>query len=101
MPTELDWAILQNLEKIGIAGVAVFAIYIGYLAFKLVLDQWKQSTEAVNKNTEAFTKLSEVFERQAEREVDFQKEVLSMLKDGQATIKDTNQKVTEIHRKFF
>jgi predicted RNA-binding protein with RPS1 domain len=102
---EIDWAGL--LEKGGIGAICLAVIYVGYKIFDLFIKQWanstetqKQSNEAVNKNTQAFEKLSEVFEKQAERELEYQERMWSLLKSGVKTAEDTNSKVTDIHRKI-
>lgn len=90
MAIEFDWAIL---EKIGIAGVCAVFVYFGFQALSLILVQWSNSTDAVNKNTEAFQELSKVFEKSFEREIVFQEEMRERMKD-------TQEKVTDIHRKI-
>lgn len=93
----MDWT---TMEKAGIAGVAIFALWCGLQMCKLMMNQWKSSTETVGKNTEAFIQLSNVFEKQAERELEFQRETTALLKSGIETGQDTNRKVTEIHIKL-
>ncbi len=88
------------LEKIGIAGICFAVIFFGFKIFKLVLNQWQSSTEALNRNTDAFKQHTELFAKQAEREVEFQKDVIHKLDVGQTIMHDTNKKVTEIHRKI-
>lgn len=97
MPMEFDWSVI---EKGGIAVISVTVIYFGYHVFRLVVEQWKNSTDAVNKNTEAFLELSKVFERSHEREVEFQKEALEILRESHKLNRDTNIKVREIHDKI-
>ena len=86
----MEWAIL---EKVGIAGVALGGFWIMYQLFILFMNQWGASTEALNRNSDGYEKLSKVFEQSHEREMEFQKEMLSVSQD-------TNDKVTEMHREL-
>lgn len=95
---EIDWGTM--MEKGGIGAVAIAILWFGFQGLKLVLEQWKNSNDSLNKNTAAFTKLSNVFEKQAAREEEFQREITLLLKTGIATSEDTNKKVTEIHQKL-
>lgn len=83
----MDWAVL---EKVGIAGVAVVAIWAMYKVFVVFMNQWSNSTDALNRNTEGYKSLSRVFEIAHERDLEFQKEMMSLSKD-------TNRKVEELH----
>lgn len=84
---------LSFLESIGGVGLAVVLAYFGYKIIMFMIEQWKSSTEALNKNSEAFNKLSVVFEKSDERQIEFQKEILIVMND-------THKKVTDIHNKF-
>lgn len=84
-----NWA---TLDKVGTVGVCVVILIVGYKIFQVFIDQWKNSTEAVNKNTSAFTELSRVFERANEREIDWQERAMDIMKE-------TNKKVKDIHDK--
>jgi hypothetical protein len=97
MNVEFDWSML---EKVGIAGICLALIYFGFQAFKLVLTQWQNSTDAVNKNTQAFVDLSNFFKKANEREEAFQKEIMKELRDGVDVAKDTNERVKDIQRKL-
>lgn len=92
----VDWTVV--LEKSGIGGALILLIYFGFQGFKLMINQWKSSTEAVNKNTKAFVQLSHVFEKSSQREIEFQKEIMKLLNEGQYTIKDTHKKVEDIQK---
>jgi hypothetical protein len=81
-----------SVDKIGGIGLAVIILFVGYKMFQLFISQWKNSTEAVNNNTTAFQELSRVFERANEREIEWQKEAMEIMKD-------TNKKVKDIHDK--
>lgn len=81
---------MDGLDKVGIAGVAIAILWFGFKVFQIFVQQWKQSTDAVNRNSKSFEKLSVVFEKQSAREEKFQENVL-------ATIGDTHIKVTELH----
>lgn len=80
------------LEKIGIAGICVLVMLFGYRMFVIFMTQWKNSTDAVNNNTTAFMELSKVFEKANEREIEWQKTAMEVMKD-------TNKKVSDIHNK--
>jgi hypothetical protein len=88
MNIELDWTTI--LEKIGIAGICFAVIVVGFKLFTIFIDQWKNSTDAVNKNTEAFTELSNVFKQSSQREIEWQEKAMHLMKD-------TNKKVKDIH----
>lgn len=88
---------LAGLDKIGITAVSIAIMYFGFKVFQIFTTQWKQSTEAVNRNTKSFEKLSAVFEKSNEREMEFQKNVMAMLSDGNKLIVDTHKKVGELH----
>ncbi len=90
----------ENLEKIGIAGLAVSAIIVLYKVFVLFMEQWRNSTDAVNKNTSAFDALSQVFKESSERERMFQKEIMDTLRNGVDVAKDTNERVRELQRRI-
>lgn len=104
MPVEFDWSII---EKAGIGGVCLAIIFFGFQAFKIVISQWQNSTDAVNKNTDAFMELSKVFERSHEREVEFQAYTKEKLQDHDRKLIASEEreirildKVSEIHRKL-
>ena len=86
----MDWAIL---EKVGIAGVAVAGFWVMYQVFIMFMKQWGASTEALNRNSDAYKELSKVFENAHERDLEFQKDMVGLSKD-------TNQKVSELHREL-
>lgn len=86
------------LEKVGIAGVAFGILYFGFQLFKLFMAQWKDSSDAVNKNTEAFTGLARVLEQSNEREIEFQAHVKQKLDASEVREMATLEKVNEIHR---
>lgn len=83
----MDWSVL---EKVGIAGVAVVAIWVMYKVFTLFMNQWGNSTDALNRNTEGYRHLARILETSHERDIEFQKELLTLSKD-------TNRKVDELH----
>jgi type II secretory pathway pseudopilin PulG len=82
----------EVLEKAGIAIVAIVALIIFAKLGGVFIQQWQNSTDAVNKNTSAFQELSKVFERANEREKEWQDEALGIMKS-------THKKVTDIHDK--
>lgn len=84
---QFDWSILK---EVGLGGVALALIFFGYKVIMFLLEQWRASTEALNRNTDGYTKLSEVFEKSHEREMEFQEKMLELTKD-------TNKKVSELH----
>lgn len=90
MEIGFDWT---AIKEAGVIGLSVVLIIVGFQAFKIIVAQWKSSTDAVNKNTEAFTELSRVFERSHERELEFHAEM-------RERVKDTQKKVREIHDKI-
>lgn len=90
MEVDFNW---EAIEKAGVFGICVVLIIVGYHAFKLILNQWQNSTDAVNKNTEAFTELKNVFERSHEREQAFQEEMRERVKDTQRKVRDIHEKV--------
>lgn len=85
---ELDWAIL---ETIGLGGIAIALIYFGYKIIIFLMERWRESTEALERNTQAYTQLSQVFQQSHEREMEFQKKLILLSED-------TNKKVSEIHK---
>lgn len=87
------------IEKIGVGGLAVLILIVGFNMFKLFMEQWKNSTEAVNKNTAAFEELAGVFERVSERDARWQREVSDKLENGVNIAQDTNRRVREIQLK--
>lgn len=97
MPVEIEWS---ALEKIGIAGVSALALWILYKLVVMFFDQWKVSTEVVNRNTESFNELTKVFEKSHQREIDFQKEVLEKIQVIHKDQKAMGNKVSEIHDKI-
>jgi hypothetical protein len=88
---------IGGLEKVGIAGLAIVTLWVFFKIFQLFMGQWKQSTDAVNRNSKSFEKLSAVFEKQAEREEKFQHTVISAIAESARIATDTNAKVSEIH----
>lgn len=94
----LDWKTI--METASVAGVCFAALYFGFKLIVLFFAQWKDSTEAVNKNTGAFTQLSEVLERSNQREMQFQNRAIELLEANNTLAKDTNAKVIDIHRKI-
>lgn len=101
----VDWA---KISEAGIGVVAVIAIVIliailwkGFLAvWNRSIDSQEKSTDAITKNTEAFNNLSNVFEKSHEREIEFQREALELLKDNNLLAKQTHEKVTDLHEKL-
>lgn len=89
---------IGGLEKGGILVVAVVSLIVFYKVFTLFMEQWKNSTDAVNKNTTAFDNLSKVFEQSSQREMLFQQEVMQKLNHGVDVAKDTNERVRELQR---
>lgn len=83
------WNFLKDLGTGGLAGIALFLFY---KMFQIFIDQWDKSTEAINRNTETHKEMKEIFEKSYEREIEFQKEVIILLKD-------THKKVNVIHDK--
>jgi hypothetical protein len=94
----MDWKIIT--ETVSIGGLSVVAIYLIFKMVVLFMEQWQNSTEAVNKNTGAFTQLSEVLERSNQREMEFQERALAVLQANNELAKDTNEKVSDIQRKI-
>lgn len=91
---EFDWGALKG---VGVGGICIAIIYFGFQMFKIFIEQWKNSTDAVNKNTEAFAELSKVFERSHERELEFQDYAKEKLQASEEREKKTLKKVIEIH----
>lgn len=94
---QVDWS---SFKELGGLGVSAIAIYFGYRMVVLFIDQWRVSTEALNRNTDSFKKLSEVFETQSTLEREFQKEVLRIIHDSHEIVADTSRKVTRIYDKI-
>jgi len=99
MPIEVDWA------KLGELGIGVVALVVFFFMFKLVMGQWSKSTEAqltsaqaLERNTQAYEKLSAVFEKSYERELEFQREALGIMKENSVLLKDTNDRVRDVKR---
>lgn len=92
---EINW---EMVEKIGIAGVSLCALYFCYKMVLLFIQQWKISTEAINRNTEGFQKLTEVFEMQARKEREFQRETLAVIYEHRELSRQTNDIVHALHR---
>lgn len=89
MDVNFDWS---AIEKAGGIGIAIAVIFVGYKLFQLFIQQWQNSTDAVNNNTTAFQELSKVFEKANEREIEWQEKAMDIMKD-------TNKKVKDIHDK--
>ena len=92
---EINWA--QLVETGGIGAICIGVLIVGYNVIRIVIEQWKNSTEAVNKNTEAFTGLSTVLQQSHQREIEFQELVKEKLEASEAREKETLKKVIEIH----
>jgi hypothetical protein len=84
------WAVMKD---IGAAGLGVIALWLFYKIFTMFIEQWGKSTEAINRNTETHKEMQEVFQKSHEREIEFQKEVIILLKD-------THKKVNILHSEF-
>lgn len=95
--TSFNWT---ALEQVGIAGVALGAIYFGYKIVSLFIEQWRVSTEAINRNTESFEKLTEIVDRASKREQDFQKEASGLLYEILDISRDTGRTTRKIYDKF-
>lgn len=93
---EINWA--QLVEAGGIGAICFAVIYFGHKIFLTFIEQWKNSTDAVNKNTEAFTGLSTVLQQSHQRELEFQEHVKVKLEASEAREKETLEKVIEIHK---
>lgn len=89
-----------DLGKVGIGGICILLIIVGYKLFQLFLEQWKNSTDAVNKNTTAFMNLTTVFKESSERDERWQRQVMETLQDGVSTGQDTNRRVRDIQSKI-
>jgi hypothetical protein len=94
---QVDWSILTN---IGIGGVSLAALYCIYRLATLFIDQWRLSTDALNRNTESFKQLAQVFETHATLELNFQREVLRIIRDSHDLVYDTSKKVTRLYDKM-
>jgi hypothetical protein len=92
----MNWDIVKDIGGIGIAFGLLF---YGFKFFEMLIAQWRNSNDTVNKNTDAFLQLSVVFERAHQRELEFQEESLALLKANNKLAVDTNAKVKEIHEK--
>lgn len=90
MDLNFDW---DALSKVGIGGICIVVIFVGYKIFLFFFEQWKNSTDAINKNTAAFVKLTTVFEESSERDAQWQKEISVVLKDTNDRVRDIQQKV--------
>lgn len=88
---EVNW---EMIESVGVAGVALFALYVIYKVVLLFIHQWKTSTEAINRNTEGFTSLIEFLEEQAERERALQRETLSLSRETNAIVHSLHRHIT-------
>jgi hypothetical protein len=95
---------LTNFERLGAVGLAAMIVFIGYKIMQLLMDQWRASTsaqeravDALNRNTDSFEKLAAVFEKQAERDVEFQKFVTGVLNKNTSLLTSAHQKITELH----
>jgi hypothetical protein len=83
----------EALEKAGIALVSLGALFVIFKFGMVFIQQWQNSTDAVNKNTAAFQELSKVFERANEREKEWQDEALGIMKSTHSKVKDIHEKV--------
>jgi uncharacterized protein HemX len=101
----VDWG---KVSEAGIGVVALVAIVAlvwglgkGFLAvWGRSIDSQEKSTDAISKNTEAYNKLSVVFEKSYEREIEFQKEAIQLLRDNHNIAVDTQKRVKDIHDKI-
>jgi len=90
MDINFDW---NAIEKAGVVGICVVILIIGFKVFQIFIQQWQNSTEAVNKNTTAFQELSKVFERANEREIEWQDKAMNIMKDTQKKVSDIHDKI--------
>jgi hypothetical protein len=94
----IDIAGFSGIAEYGVGIVAIVVIYLlvsgivkGFLEmWKRSVDSQDKSTDALNRNSEAYQQLSNVFKASHEREIEFQKESLVLLRD-------IHSKTTDIH----
>lgn len=79
--------------KLAELGLGVVALVILYLIVKMFVEMWGRSTDAINRNTNGFEQLSEVLAKSHERDIQFQKDAMKLMRD-------THDKVDEIHVKI-
>lgn len=101
---EFDWSVV---EKVGIGGLGVVALFVIFRLTLLFIQQWNESTKALNRNSDAYNKLAEIFENSSNQQKQFQKEQMEFQrqqmefqKEMLLLTKDTNTKVTALHDKL-
>lgn len=90
-PPEL-WNVIKD---IGAAGLGVIALWLFYKIFTLFIDQWGKSTEAINRNTETHNEMKDMLHRSHERELEFQRDVIVLLKDTHKKVNAVHEKITD------
>lgn len=101
----VNWAKLSE-AGIGVVAIVAFVVLTSFLVkgfFKVwnrSIDTQEKSNEAITKNTDAYNKLSTVFEKSHEREIEFQREALELLKSNNTIARDTHDKVKDIQEKL-
>jgi hypothetical protein len=90
MPVEFDWSVLKD---VGIGGLAMFALWLFHKSFIFFIGQWKESTDAINRNTETHQTLHDFFKVFYEENKEYQKETTKLLRD-------THKKVNDIHKEI-
>lgn len=101
----VDWSKVSE-AGIGVVALVAFVVLTAVLvkAFFTVwnrsIDTQEKSNEAITKNTEAYNKLSTVFEKSHEREIEFQREAISLLRTNNNVVNDVHEKVKDIHKKI-
>lgn len=101
----VDWSKVSE-AGIGVVALVAFVVLTAVLvkAFFTVwnrsIDTQEKSNEAITKNTEAYNKLSTVFEKSHEREIEFQREAISLLRTNNTVVNDVHEKVKDIHKKI-
>lgn len=86
------WSVAKD---IGVGAISVVALYLLYKVFILFIEQWGKSTEAINRNTETHKEMQDIFNKSYEREIEFQKEVIIILKDTHRRVVDMHENNTK------
>lgn len=97
MPVEFDWSLLKD---IGIGGVSALALFLFYKAFIFFIGQWKESTDAINRNTDTHENMKEVFQAFHEDHKKFQEEAIGIMSDTNKTVRKIDKKVNDLHERY-
>lgn len=90
MDINFDW---NAIKEAGVIGICIVLLIVGFKLFNIFIQQWQNSSDAINKNTSAFQELSKVFERANEREIEWQDKAMDIMKDTHKKVKDIHDKV--------